>query len=239
MRYVTVGRHVSPIRAIGLALLAASVVAVSCAPVRAADDDDYGLNPSWSDKLSESMKEQIGKAEKAVGFGRPSGPAPIENPSGCPPIAILDGTEAQRVMAPGATGNTGLKYQYSLFSVARECSMAGGRMSVKIGAGGRVLLGPAGAAGRFDVPIRVVVFSEIDHKPVQSKLFRVSASVGSGQASAPFQFVSDQVVVPIASGRTGDDYSIKVGIDGKGGPDVGAAKPARHHKKKDVATASQ
>lgn len=238
MRYVSIGGHVLPIRAIGLALLAACAVAASSLTAQA-EDDDYGLNPSWSDKFSDSMKEQIGRAEKAVGFGRPLGPAPVENPSGCPSIAILDGTEAQRVMAPGATGNAGLKYQYSLVSVARECTMAGGRMSVKVGAGGRVLLGPAGAAGRFDVPIRVVVFSEIDHKPIESKLFRVSAAVGAGQASVPFQFVSDAVVVPVAAGRTGDDYSIKVGIDGKGGADAGSAKPVRRHKKKDVATASQ
>lgn len=238
MRYVTVARFPSSVRAAWLALLAASAVVVSAASVQAADDDDYGLNPSWSDRLSENMKEQIGKAEKAIGVGRPTGPAPVENPSGCPSIAILDGTEAQRVMAPGATGNQGLRYQYSLYDVARECTLAGGRMSVKVGAGGRVLLGPAGAAGHFDVPIRVVVFSEIEHKPVESKLFRVSASVGPGQVGAPFQFVSDSVVVPIAAGRSGNDYSIKVGIDGKSGTDGPASKPARH-RKKDVATASQ
>ncbi len=239
MRHVTLGRFAWSARATSLMLLATvAAVVASTAPVRAADDDDYGLNPSWSDRLSESMKESIGKAEKAIGVGRPAGPAPIENPSGCPPIAILDGTEAQRVMAPGATGNQGLRYQYSLLGVARECTMSGGRMSVKVGAGGRVLLGPAGAAGKFDVPIRVVVFSEIEHKPIESKLFRVSASVGAGQAGAPFQFVSDSVVVPIAAGRTGDDYSIKVGIDGKGGPTGPATKPARH-RKKDVASASQ
>ena len=238
MRYVTMGRLSSSTRAALLALLAGFAIGVPIASVQAADDEDYGLNPSWSDKLSASMKEQIGKAEKVIGVGRPTGPAPLENPSGCPSIAILNGTEAQRIMAPGATGNQGLRYQYSLYNVARECTMAAGRMSVKVGAGGRVLLGPAGAAGQFDVPIRVVVFSEIDHKPVESKLFRVSTSVGAGQAGAPFQFVSDSVVVPIAAGRTGDDYSIKVGIDGKTGANGPPAKPTRH-RKKDVATASQ
>ncbi len=237
MRRAKVGHGVSPGRVASLVLLAISVVGISAGSVQAADDEDYGLNPSWSDKLSDSMKEQITKAQKAVGLGKPLGPAPVENPSGCPSIAILDGTEAQRVMAPGATGNQGLKYQYSLYDVARECTMAGGRMSVKVGAGGRVLLGPVGAAGRFDVPIRVVVFSEIEHKPVESKLFRVSAAVGTGQAGAPFQFVSDSLVVPIATGRTGNDYSIKVGLDGAGSAD--ATKPARHRKKKDVASVAQ
>ena len=210
------------------------------APAAAVDEDDYGLNPSWSDRLSDSMKAGISRATSAVGIGKPAGPPPPENPSGCPSIAILDGTEAQRVMAPGATDNQGLRYQYSLLNVGRECTLSGGRMTVKVGAGGRVLLGPAGSAGHFDVPIRIVVLSEINGKPVESKLFKVSTSIGAGQGATPFQFVSDTISVPIAAGRNGLDYSIKVGIDtGKNGANVQGDKPGRHRKKKDVATATQ
>ena len=187
------------------------------AAVAADDDDDGGLTSSWSDRMSESIKNSIGKATKAVGIGKPPGPAPKEAPSGCPTIEILDGTQVQRVMTPGVTGNEGLRYQYSLHDVGRECSVAAGRVSVKVGASGRVLLGPVGAAGRFDVPIRVVVFSDADQRPVESKLFRVPATIGGGRASVPFEFVSDMISVPVAAGRTAADYSIKVGIDaGKG-----------------------
>ena len=95
-----------------------------------------------------------------------------------------------------------------------------------------MLLGPAGAAGRFDVPIRVAVFSETQGKPVESKLFRMGVSVPAGQASVPFQFVSENVVVRIPPGHTGE-YSIKVGIDGgaKAGETGAKAKHASHKKK--------
>jgi len=174
---------------------------------------------------------------KMMGFGKPTPPPPPEAPSGCPTIGILDGTQSQRVMAPGGSDNQSVRYQYSLFNVGRECTISGGRIALKVGAGGRVLLGPAGSAGHFDIPIRVVVFSEVSQKPVESKLFRVPASVPTGQAGAPFQFVSDNLVVPMAAGQHGTDYSIKVGFDAKGTDAAGPAKP-RHGRHKPVQSAA-
>ena len=210
---------------LGVAL--ASVVTSSA--VSAKDDDE---EDSWSQAISEKMKDSISAATARMGLNKPPGPAPAEAPSGCPTIALLPGTESQRVMAPGATGNQGLRYQYTLATVGRECTISGDRVSIKVGADGRVLLGPAGGAGRFDVPIRVAVFSEAQGKPVESKLFRMGVSVPAGQASVPFQFVSESVVVRIPPGRT-NEYSIKVGIDGgaKPGEAGGKAKHAsRRHK---------
>ena len=202
------------------------------------DDDDGGLSPGWTDRMSDSIKTSVGKATSAVGLGKPPGPAPKEAPSGCPTIEILDGTEVQRVMVPGATGNEGLRYQYSLHDVGRECSISGARISVKVGANGRVLLGPVGAPGHFDVPIRVVVFSDADQKPVVSRLFRVPATINGGGASTPFTFASETIDVPISAGRTAADYSIKVGIDahkGDGAPTTAGKSGHRHFRKEEAA----
>ena len=205
-------------------------VPLSSAPAPGAIDD--GEQDSWSEAISAKMKDSISAATARMGLNKPPGPAPLEAPSGCPTIALLPGTESQRVMTPGATGNLGLKYQYTLATVGRECVISGDRVSIKVGADGRVLLGPAGAAGRFDVPIRVAVYSEAQGKPVESKLFRMGVSVPAGQASVPFAFVSDNVVVRIPPGHTGE-YSIKVGIDGgaKAGEPGGKAKHASRKKK--------
>ena len=219
----------------------AGALSTSAAHAASDEDDDGGLSSGWTDRMSDSIKNTIGKATSKIGIGRPAGPAPKEAPSGCPTIGILDGTQVQRVMAPGATGNEGLRYQYSLHDVGRECSLSSGRIGVKVGANGRVLLGPVGAAGRFDVPLRVVVFSDADQKPVQSKLFRVPATVAGGQSSVPFEFVSEMIDVPVAAGRTAADYSIKVGIDaGKddGTPTAGI-KAARRHLRKEAAATGQ
>ncbi len=216
-------------RALCVALLGMTLAAVVVPGAASAKEDEE--EDSWSQAISEKMKNSISAATAKMGLNKPPGPAPLEAPSGCPTIALLPGTESSRVMAPGATGNQGLRYQYSLQTVGRECTIAGDRVSIRVGADGRVLLGPAGAAGRFDVPIRVAVFSETQGKPVESRLFRMGVSVPAGQASVPFQFVSETVVVRIPPGRTGE-YSIKVGIDGGGKADAGpkTRHAARKHK---------
>lgn len=195
------------------------------------DDDDEPS--SWTERIGDSVKGTFEGVGKRVGLGnKPEGPPPVEAPSGCPTIAIVDGTVSSRVMAAGASGNQGVRYQISLGEVGRQCSISGGRVGIKVAASGRVLLGPAGSAGRFDVPIRVVVFSEAQQKPVVSKLYKVPASLGARQASTPFQFVSDDIVVP-TSGRASSEYSIKVGIDaGKGGGDAVATGKGRHRRQK-------
>jgi len=215
-------------------LVVLSLIGASSAAL-AADDDDNSSN-GWSEKLTESVKGAVGGVTHKLGLDKPPAPPPPEAPSGCPTIAILPGTEAQRVMAAGATGNQGLRYQYSLMNVGRECTISGERVTIKVGADGRVLLGPAGSAGHYDVPIRVAVFSLAQQKAVESRLFRVPVSIGAGQAGAPFSFVSDGITVSIPHGHSGD-YNIKVGIDaGKGGGEEAKPKHTRHHK--DAATAS-
>ena len=217
---------------VGVALIGSGLVGAA-----AAKDDDE--EDSWSQAISEKMKDTIGAATARMGLNWPPGPAPAEAPSGCPTIALLPGTESQRVMAPGATGNQGLRYQFTLATVGRECTISGNRVSIRVGADGRVLLGPMGAAGRFDVPIRVAVVSEAQGKPVESKLFRMGVSVPAGQASTPFQFVSDAVVVQIPQGHTAE-YSIKVGIDGgaKAGDAGGKVKRASRRKRDPQETAA-
>ena len=212
---------------------ASAVLATSIPMAHAGDDiDEDLLNPSWSDKLGKSFQNGMTSVTKTMGFGKPLAPPPPEAPSGCPTIAILDGTQSQRVMATGGTDNQGVRYQYSLFNVGRQCSVSGGRIALKVGADGRVLLGPAGAPGHFDIPVRVVVFSELQQKPVESKLYRVSASVPAGQSGAPFQFLSDNIVVPLAANQNGRDYSIKIGFDSKGTDAARPAKTARRGRHK-------
>lgn len=220
----------------GLLLAGLAATAIP-GPARAGDDDDDESSSSWTDKIGDSIKGTFESAGKAVGMGpRPEGPPPDESPSGCPPITILDGTVGHRVLAPGATGNAGVRYQFSLITVGRQCSLGAGRVSLKVAASGRLLLGPAGSPGTFSVPLRVVVFNEAQQKPAASKLYSVPASVPSGQSSAPFEFVSDDITVPL-SGDAAREYSIKVGIDPGGAGGGGPARPRRHHGKPQTAAA--
>ena len=212
----------------GTLALAAAALALATfvsATALAADSDDEGsLEGDWSQRLSDRMKDAVGGAANKIGLGRPAGPPPAESPSGCPTIALLPGTEAQRVTATGQSDNQGVRYQYSLATVGRECTLSPGRVTIKVGAEGRVLLGPAGSAGRFDVPIRVAVFDDLGGKVVESRLFKVAATVPPGQSGASFTFVSD--AISLALPNTAGNYSIKVGLDavGKSGSEPAKVK---------------
>lgn len=245
-------RHESGRAGQGVLACAAALASVTFAPCQAAPPGGIPMSQapapsaingddeqdSWSQAISDKMKDSISAATARMGLNKPPGPAPSEAPSGCPTIAMLPGTEAQRVMAPGETSNQGLRYQYSLSAVGRECTIAGDRVTIRVGADGRVLLGPVGAPGRFDVPIRVAVFSEATGKPVESRLFRMGVSVPAGQAAMPFQFVSESLVVRIPPGHT-SEYSIKVGIDSGAKPGEGAGRTRRASRKRKAAPAQE
>ena len=199
------------------ALVPAFALVLSIAPfgmVHAADDDDDPSTTNWWDGISKSMGDNINGAKKAMGLGKPPGPPPAESPSGCPFIEVLDGTGAQRVMANAQAGNQGLRYQYSIIEVARECHIANGQMTLKVGVTGRVLLGPSGTPGAFKVPLRIAIVDRADQKPALSKLYQIDASIPYGQDATPYSLVADSIVLPMGSVKTAAGYSIKVGIDG-------------------------
>ena len=117
-----------PLLVLGTAAFAAPPggVPMSSAPTPSAIDD--GEEGGWSAAISDKMKDSISAATARFGMNKPPGPAPLEAPSGCPTITLLPGTESQRIMTPGATGNLGLKYQYTLATVGRECVISGDRV---------------------------------------------------------------------------------------------------------------
>ena len=142
----------------------------------------------------------------------------------CPHIEVLEGAAALRI---GGEGNGGVRYQYSLGDLARECTVVGKQISIKVGVQGHVLLGPAGSPGTFTVPVRIVVRSEKDQKPAASKFYRSSATIPAGETQADFTVISEPLLVPLTRPEADEDYTILVGFDQAGG---GAARPATKRK---------
>ena len=157
-----------------------------------------------------------------IAFGTPNPPPPpiTTDPTAlkliCPDIEVLDGTASLRFYAGGqSSGN--VRYQYSLGEVARECSVSGSQIALKIGVEGRVLIGPAGSPGTFSVPVRIAVRSEKTQQVVSSKSYKVSATVPSSDTQSVFQVISEPLLVPLLGEDASQDYTIVVGFDGAGG----------------------
>ncbi|MCJ2034584.1 hypothetical protein [Methylobacterium sp. J-068] len=131
----------------------------------------------------------------------PSQPADRDLPY-CPTVEVPEGGAAIRVGGEGA----GLRHQVTLGRVARECTrLQDGTLSVKVGVEGQVLLGPAGAPGRFDAPVTITIKS--GGKAIVSRVRRVAVPVPAGQAQGLFSLVEDNLVVPAALSQ---NYDIEV-----------------------------
>ncbi|ACA19213.1 conserved hypothetical protein [Methylobacterium sp. 4-46] len=127
----------------------------------------------------------------------------------CP---IIDITEGGSSIQSG-TG-TGIRHQISLAQVSRECGPGpGGSVLVKVGVQGRVLLGPAGAPGRFEAPVTVTV--KQGGTVFARRTRRASVTIPAGAASASFAVVEDGITVPA---RAANEFEIEVGLGGAGKP---------------------
>lgn len=141
----------------------------------------------------------------------------------CPEVIILEGTAASRAYS-GERSSANLRYQSALTDTARECSLVGKDLAIKVGVAGNVLLGPAGGAGSFSVPVRMAVLRKQDNQPLVSKLYRASVTIGSGQTQGDFTIVSEPLLVPFIQDHAEDNYTIRVGIDEGPGAEEKARK---------------
>jgi hypothetical protein len=145
----------------------------------------------------------------------------------CPQVVVLEGTAASQAYAGTPPSSANLRYQYALDDTARECTLDGDQLAIKIGVAGKVLIGPAGSPGSFSVPVRIAVLRERDNQPIVSKLYRAAVTVAAGDTRADFTIVSEPLRVPFIQDHAEDDYTIKVGID----EGTSADKPGGKHAK--------
>jgi hypothetical protein len=165
-----------------------------------------------------------------------SGPKPAGDPSApalppnleCPSIAIRQGASTLSVSAnPTEPTATNLRYQIGFGTTARECRLAPGNMiSMKVGVEGRIILGPAGTAGQFEVPLRVAVVQEgVTPKTIVTRLQRVPVTVPADTTSALFTHIEEDLAFPMPKGNEIDSYVVYIGFDPAGAREMDRKKP--------------
>jgi hypothetical protein len=143
----------------------------------------------------------------------------------CPEVTVAGGGAALRV---GGPENASVRYQFNIGDTARQCDPAGpGQATLKIGVAGAVVMGPAGAAGTFNAPLKINVTRANDNTPVFSQTYRVEATT-NGVAAGSFRVVTDPISLPMPTLQLADVYLITVGFEGgTGGP-----SPTGHKSRK-------
>ena len=152
--------------------------------------------------------------------------APAFNPSDCPQVDVRTGAGSLSVSAKADDGAaTDVRYLLSVNQLARQCTQVGADLVMKIGVEGRIVLGPAGAPGQVDVPLRYAVIREgVAPKTITTKFKRFAAEVPTGQSSWTFSDVEDGVSFPMPSHTELSTYVVYVGFDELG--DGAEKKPA-------------
>ncbi len=109
----------------------------------------------------------------------------------CPGVTVREGASTYTLSANPAEPNAmNVRYQVGIGQTARECRVAGGVVTLRVGVQGRVILGPAGGPGQFIVPLRFAVVHEgPEPKPIVTKLAQIPITIGEGQDNVPFTHV--------------------------------------------------
>lgn len=120
----------------------------------------------------------------------------------CPQISLRDGTAYMRKFAGKKTEDqTKLVFQAALAETVRQCTLGASGFTITVQAQGRLVLGDAGKAGTYTLPIRVVVID--GDKTVYSELVKFEAQVPAGASASQFLFTKSGIVIPGGIGSLG------------------------------------
>ena len=131
---------------------------------------------------------------------------------GCPRVQVGPRDQNVTIYEPGRVGDgLAIMHRGELTKTARECQIEQGRVLVKYGFSGRVLLGPRGKAGNVTLPVNVVV-TDGKREKIASDNLTVSVDVALDDPIGYFSAVRT-VSIPIAEGARAGEYDVLVTFD--------------------------
>ena len=207
-----------------LVLLASALAVSGCSSVSSIGSSDD--SPSFSSRVSSFF------SGAKPGVTQPASPTASAPEVECPGVDIRTGASTMNITAKTGQATAGdLRYQLSFGQTARECSVAGGAMIIKVGVQGRVILGPMGGPGQLDIPLRYAVVREGPQpKVIVTKFKRLPVIVAPDQTHLQFVDIEEGITFPLPSGAELDAYVIYVGFDELG--DKNEKKPPAKSAKK-------
>jgi hypothetical protein len=136
----------------------------------------------------------------------------------CPDVGVRAGASTMSISAnPAEESAMNLRYQVGIGQTARECKLNAGTLTIRVGMQGRVILGPAGAPGQIEVPVRLAVVHEgPEPKTIVTKLNRVAITIPPGDGNVPFTMIEEDLSFPMPRGGAIDEYIVYIGFDPQG-----------------------
>ncbi len=131
---------------------------------------------------------------------------------GCPRFQVWSREGYVTIYEPGKVGDgLAVMHRGEITKTARECQIEPGRITVKYGFSGRVLLGPKGRTGRVTLPLDVFVTDAKREKVVTDKV-RVDVDVALEKPIGYFSFVRT-ITFNVPEGSRPAEFEVYVGFD--------------------------
>jgi hypothetical protein len=170
----------------------------------------FGSSSSQSTPAPGVSEEQLLSAAKTdVGS---TGASVGEVAHGCPRLTISPHGGHLTIYEDGRAGDgLAIMHRGEITKTARECQIEPGRVTVRYGFSGRVLLGPRGHAGNVRLPINVTV-TDAKRAKVTGDTVSVDASVAVDNPIGYFSTVRT-VTFDIPEGTRPGEFEVFVGFD--------------------------
>ena len=158
--------------------------------------------------VTEAQLLSAAKAGNATATGSVSN---INVAHGCPRFQVWSRDNSLTQYADGQVGDSlAVVHRGEITRTARECQVEPGRVTVKYGFSGRVLLGPKGQAGRVTLPVNVFV-TDAKRERIAADKMMVSADVSVEDPIGYFSQVKT-VTFNIPQGTRPGEYEVFVGF---------------------------
>ncbi len=131
---------------------------------------------------------------------------------GCPKFQVVSRDNNLTIYEAGRAGDPlSVMHRGEITRTARECSIQPGRVTVKYGFSGRVLLGPKGAPGNLAFPINVVL-TDGKRAQVAGDTMKVDVSVAPDKPIGYFSMVRT-ISFTVPEGSRPGDFELHVGFN--------------------------
>jgi hypothetical protein len=187
-----------------MGLLAASVLVSGCSmprfssPFGAGREDNSAPPP---DQLTAISQANAGSTTLPSGMS-----------ANCPQVVAWPRDRMVTIYQPGHVGDTlYVRHRGEITKLSRECQIFSGRVVVKYGLAGRVLLGPKGGPGTVTLPVSVRA-AGADQIALANDKMTITATVPPGNPAGYFSMVRE-ISFPIQMGSRPEDYKIFVAFE--------------------------
>ena len=133
---------------------------------------------------------------------------------GCPKFVVAARDNNITFYEPGRAGDgLAIMHRGEITKTARECQVEPGKVTVKYGFSGRVLLGPKGKPGNIILPVNVTV-TDSKRAKVIGDTMKVDVAVGADKPIGYFSAVRT-VTFAVPEGSRPGEFEMMVGFDGE------------------------